>query len=129
MSQETVMKFFDSVREDKAVAERLHSADDDLDEFARLSAELGRARGFEFEPSDVRSAIASLMARWQNELTDQQLSAVSGGETPDPCPVPVPSGPVPIPYPNLFFGFGMTAAGTGRRLDVPGPRPGGAKAG
>lgn len=127
MSQETVMKFFEAVREDKAVAERLHTADDDLDEFARLSAELGRTRGFEFEPSDVRSTIASLLARRQNELTDRELSAVSGGAAPDPCLVPVPPSPVPIPYPNLFFDFGMTAAGAGGRGATPGPRPGGGK--
>jgi hypothetical protein len=79
MSRESVTKFFEAVRTDEAVVERLRALSDDTVEFARVSAELGRARGFAFEPTDVRDVLNALVEKFLTELSDQDLSAVSGG--------------------------------------------------
>jgi bacteriocin-like protein len=79
MSKDTVMKFFEAVQKDEAIAERLRAISKNVDAFARLSAELGREREFTFEPSDVREALDALARKSAAELSDKDLSAVSGG--------------------------------------------------
>jgi len=81
MSKDSVMKFFEAVRKDEAIVERLRALEGDTVAFARLSAELGRERGFAFEPSDVREAIEALARKNAAELSDRELSAVAGGGT------------------------------------------------
>jgi predicted ribosomally synthesized peptide with nif11-like leader len=80
MSKESVLKFFEVIRTDEAVAEELRAAGENVDDFLRLSAKLGRERGFEFEPASVREALDELALPKHGELSDQELSAVSGGE-------------------------------------------------
>jgi len=79
MSQETVMRFFEAVRKDEAVSERLRAVSENIDEFARLSADLGRERGFAFGPSDVRETLDALSRQNPGKLSDRELSAVAGG--------------------------------------------------
>lgn len=79
MSKDSVTKFFEAVRKDEAIVERLRAISEDVDDFARLSAELGRERGFAFEPSDVREALDALARKNAAELSEKDLSAVAGG--------------------------------------------------
>jgi hypothetical protein len=79
MSKDTVMKFFDAIRSDEAIVERLRAISKDVDAFARLSVDLGRERGFAFEPSDVREALDALVRKAEGELSDRDLAAVAGG--------------------------------------------------
>jgi predicted ribosomally synthesized peptide with nif11-like leader len=79
MNQDSVARFFESVRTDDAVAERLRAASENGDQFARLAAELGQERGFTFEPADVTEALAAIAATREGELSEQELSAVAGG--------------------------------------------------
>ncbi len=76
--KDSVAKFFEVVRQDEKLTERLRALSDKIDEFSRLSSELGRERGFEFEPADVQDAISALS---QNRagLTEEQLRAIAGG--------------------------------------------------
>ena len=117
MSQETVMKFFEAVAKDEAVTRRLHSVGENVDEFADLSADLGRQRGFAFEPSDVRAAITSWLARQPRELDDRALAALSGG-----------AGLVSTysAAQGYLSSFGLSSTGGGTTgVRPPGPRPGG----
>ena len=79
MSKDSVMNFFEAVRKDEAIVERLRAISEDVDAFARMSAELGRERGFAFEPSDVREALDALVRKNAAELSEKDLSAVAGG--------------------------------------------------
>jgi predicted ribosomally synthesized peptide with nif11-like leader len=79
MTQDNVMKFFEAVRTDETTTERLRAVSENVDEFARLAADLGRERGFAFEPSDVQETLDALARQNAEELSDQELSAVAGG--------------------------------------------------
>ncbi len=79
MSSENVKKFFEAVRKDEKAVERLRALETDVEAFSRLSAELGRERGFAFEPSDVRELLESLGGKAEGQLSDKELAAVSGG--------------------------------------------------
>jgi hypothetical protein len=79
MSLDSVAKFFEAVRTDEAVVERLRAASQNADLFAGLACELGRERGVAFEPSDVTAAFDALSAKPEGELSDHELSAVAGG--------------------------------------------------
>jgi len=79
MSQDSVMNFFESVRSDDAVVEQLRAVGENIDEFARLSVELSRERGFAFEASDVRKTLDELARQKAGELSNEDLSAVAGG--------------------------------------------------
>ena len=85
MSKDSVMKFFETVRSDEAAVARLRALEGDTVAFARLSAELGRERGFAFEPSDVREALDALVRKAGGELSNQDLSAVAGGASGMAC--------------------------------------------
>jgi len=79
MTQDNVMKFFEAVRTDETTTERLRAVSENVDDFARLAADLGRERGFAFEPSDVQETLDALARKNAEELSDQELSAVAGG--------------------------------------------------
>jgi hypothetical protein len=79
MTQDNVMKFFEAVRTDETTTERLRAVSENVGDFARLAADLGRERGFAFEPSDVQETLDALAAKREGELSDQELSAVAGG--------------------------------------------------
>jgi predicted ribosomally synthesized peptide with nif11-like leader len=79
MTQDNVMKFFEAVRTDETTTERLRAVSENVGDFARLAADLGRERGFAFEPSDVQETLDALARQNAEELSDQELSAVAGG--------------------------------------------------
>jgi hypothetical protein len=79
MIHDHVMKFFQDVRTDEAAVARLRAQGGDPDTFARLAADLGRERGFAFEPSEVREALDAIGAKAEGGLSEQELSAVAGG--------------------------------------------------
>jgi hypothetical protein len=79
MSQHSVMAFFEAVRTEETVVERMRAASENADAFARLASDLGRERGFVFEPSEVKAAIDSLAAKSGGELPDKDLADVAGG--------------------------------------------------
>jgi predicted ribosomally synthesized peptide with nif11-like leader len=79
MMKESVAKFFEVVRQDEKLAERLRTFSENPDHFSRLSSELGRERGFEFEAADVQNALAALSAQAETGLTEEQLRNVAGG--------------------------------------------------
>ncbi len=79
MRSENVKKFFEAIQKDEKAVERLRALETDVDAFARLAVELGRERGFAFEPSEVQEALAAAAGNSAGELSDQELLAVSGG--------------------------------------------------
>ncbi len=79
MSRDAVMRFFEAIRAEEEVVRHLRPLEADLDAFARLSAELGRARGFSFDPSEVREVLDAVAKKAGEELSDRELSAVAGG--------------------------------------------------
>ncbi len=79
MSKDSVIGFFEAARTDEVTTERLRAVAGDVEAFSRLASDLGRDRGFIFEPSDVREAFDALAAGPAGELSDAELSAVAGG--------------------------------------------------
>ncbi len=77
--KDSVIKFFEFVRQDEKLAERLRALGDKIEEFSRLACELGREHGFVFEPKDVQETLNSLVSQNQGELTDEQLGAIAAG--------------------------------------------------
>ena len=88
MSRDTVRGFFESVEGDKATTERLRAVNEDIDAFSRLASDLGRERGFSFEPSDVREELDAIAGNAASELSDDELSAVAGGRCRKVCMQP-----------------------------------------
>ena len=109
MSKDAVLKFFETVRKDEAIVERLRAISENVDAFARLSVELGRERGFAFEPSDVTEALDALARKNAAELSEKDLSAVAGG-----------GGITAIPYCAVGGGGGASGGCTGMLLGPPG---------
>ncbi len=77
--KDSVIKFFEVVRQDEKLTERLRAVGDKIEEFSRLACELGRQRGFVFEPKDVEETLKALVSQKQGELTEEQLSAIAAG--------------------------------------------------
>jgi hypothetical protein len=73
MIKGSVAKFFEVVRQDEKLAERLRALTENEVAFSRLSSELGRERGYEFDAADVRNALVALSAQTQTMLTKEQL--------------------------------------------------------
>ncbi len=49
--KDSVIKFFEVVRQDEKLSERLRELSEKIEEVSQLSSELGRERGFDFEPA------------------------------------------------------------------------------
>ncbi len=77
--KDSVIKFFEFVRQDEKLTERLRAVGDKIEDFSRLACELGRERGFMFAAKDVHDTLKTLVSQDQGELTDEQLGAIAGG--------------------------------------------------
>jgi Nif11 domain len=79
MSQGHVLRFFEAVKTDEVVTERLRALGANLDEFAQVVTDLAQERGFIFDPSDVGEALEALARKSEEEVPDRDRSTIAEG--------------------------------------------------
>jgi predicted ribosomally synthesized peptide with nif11-like leader len=78
MADTDLTRFFDLVRQDPSLQEKLSQVSD-TEQFAQLAVELGAARGLAFAASDVKAVADADLASRRAQVSDAELVSVAGG--------------------------------------------------
>lgn len=85
MSTENLKLFFDKVREDDKLQEKLVKlSDENREELVNKMIEVGAERGYEFSRKDMKQFATEQMVE-SGELSEEEMEAVAGGTLLDEC--------------------------------------------